>query len=73
MMINFNTQIIAEYITSKRPLGGLIFLLPQMSSEKIDGDSNDADNPDKIGQMKNGLIKLEQLLIHSRIPVSNMI
>lgn len=60
----------AEYIGQKKPLGGLLFLLPRMFS---------SDNKDSVGEgdhtavkelMKNILVELERLLVHADIRVS---
>lgn len=61
---------VAEYISQRQPLGGLLFLLPWMFSfeNKDDIGSNHQDHASE--QIKNLLAELEQLLLHSNIPVS---
>lgn len=61
---------VAEYISQRQPLGGLLFLLPQIFNfENKEGDEdNNQDHDTEL--MKNVLIELEQLLVHSNLPVS---
>lgn len=63
----------AEYIGKRQPLGGLIFLLPRIFSPENE-DSIDGDDED-IGKdsMNNILVELEQLLVHTNVPVSKRI
>ena len=60
----------AEYIVERQPLGGLLFLLPQMFGfENRDGTrSNHQDHGNEL--LKNLMAELEQLLIHANVPVS---
>ncbi|KAM7496954.1 hypothetical protein LguiA_021368 [Lonicera macranthoides] len=62
-----NLTLIREYIGQKKPLGGILFLLPRMFS---------SDNKDSVGEgdhtavkelMKNILVELERLLVHANI------
>ena len=53
-------------------MGGLLLLLPQRASDKIAEDGN-IDNLNEHRPMRNTLVELEQLLIHSNIPVSIML
>lgn len=63
-----NITFIREYIAQRQPLGGLLFLLPQMfSSENINGSVKGEQNFEKE-LMRNILVELEQLLIHANIP-----
>ena len=67
LFIYFGNSV-AEYISQRQPLGGLLFLLPPMSSfeNKDDIGSNHQDHATE--QIKNLLAELEQLLLHSNIP-----
>ncbi|THG03432.1 hypothetical protein TEA_013950 [Camellia sinensis var. sinensis] len=61
-----NITLIREYIGQRRPLGGLIFLLPWMFSPE---NKDNMDGGDDFGkEMKNILVELEPLLIHANIP-----
>ncbi|KAK1275019.1 hypothetical protein QJS04_geneDACA011719 [Acorus gramineus] len=53
-----------EYITNRKPLGGLVLLLPQKLREKI----GIADDDQGDGLMRNMLSEMEQLLVHANIP-----
>ncbi|GAV85935.1 Nicastrin domain-containing protein [Cephalotus follicularis] len=55
----FNFTFIKEYIERKQPLGGLLFLLPQMLS------SYAKHQKERINTV---LVELERLLIHANIP-----
>jgi len=60
---------IAEYITQRQPLGGLLFLLPQLFSfENRDDTKSIHVNQGEL--LKTVVAELEQLLIHAKIPVS---
>ncbi|KAM1310145.1 hypothetical protein ACFX15_006548 [Malus domestica] len=63
-----NISFVSEYITQKQPLGGLLFLLPQIFS--IESRERATSNHQTDGEvpMKNYLAELEKLLIHSKIP-----
>ncbi|KAK3017187.1 hypothetical protein RJ639_007838 [Escallonia herrerae] len=62
-----NVTFIREYIGQRKPLGGLLFLLPRMfSSEYKDSDGGDDDKPGKE-LLRNILVELERLLIHANI------
>ncbi|KAI8010428.1 Serine/threonine-protein kinase Nek2 [Camellia lanceoleosa] len=56
-----------EYIGQRRPLGGLIFLLPRMFSPE-NKDSTDEGDQNFGKEMKDILVELERLLIHANIP-----
>ena len=60
----------AEYIAESKPLGGLLFLLPQMFHFENKGGmgSNHLDGSKEL--LKNVLAELEQILIHINLPVS---
>ena len=66
------TNCVAEYIGQRKPLGGLIFLLPRMFSPQNKDSMGGGDDLDK-DLMKNILVELEQLLVHANIPVSKRI
>lgn len=66
MMLRFNI-FVSDYIANKRPLGGLLLLLPQKISDKLGGEQKNDDS----GLVKKILVELEQLLIHAEIPVSS--
>ncbi|KAG4183244.1 hypothetical protein ERO13_A09G097000v2 [Gossypium hirsutum] len=59
-----NITFVREYINQKKPLGGLLVLLPEVLSFKT-GGNNQVHEKEK---MKNLLAELERLLIHSNIP-----
>ncbi|GMJ10684.1 hypothetical protein like AT3G44330 [Hibiscus trionum] len=59
-----NITFVREYITQKKPLGGLLFLLPEVLSFKHGGNKQ---VPEKE-KMKKLLAELERLLVHSNIP-----
>ena len=60
----------ADYIAQRQPLGGLLFLLPQMFSfeNKDDMRSNHQNQGNDL--LKNVVAELERLLIHANVPVS---
>ncbi|KAI7990170.1 Nicalin-1 [Camellia lanceoleosa] len=62
-----NVTFIREYIGQRRPLGGLIFLLPRMFSPESK-DSMDEGDQNFGKEMKDILVELERLLIHANIP-----
>lgn len=59
-----------EYITQRKPLGGLLFLLPQIFDFKDKAASRSEDEVHDKGLMKTVLAELEKLLVHANIPVS---
>ncbi|KAF4374122.1 hypothetical protein F8388_012113 [Cannabis sativa] len=65
-----NISFVKEYISQRQPLGGLLFLLPQMFNYENKGgggvDSNHLEHGSE--ELRNVLNELEQLLIHSNIP-----
>lgn len=63
---------ITEYIVQRQPLGGLLFLLPQMFNfDNRDGMGIYHQNHGKE-LLRNVMVELEQLLIHANIPVSGI-
>ncbi|CAA2969357.1 nicalin-1 [Olea europaea subsp. europaea] len=67
-----NLTFIKEYITHRKPLGGLLLLLPpafSLNSESVGGAHHDSAKD----LMKEVLVELEQLLIHANTPVSETI
>lgn len=61
---------LADCITQKKAIGGLLLLLPQKISSESKEDKEDAGQIDEKEGMQNVVAELEQLLIHSNIPVS---
>ncbi|KAE9620617.1 hypothetical protein Lal_00019898 [Lupinus albus] len=61
-----NMSFVKEYIAESKPLGGLIFLLPQMFNFGKKGASNHQDGSKEL--LKNMLAELEQILIHANLP-----
>ncbi|KAG8495129.1 hypothetical protein CXB51_013257 [Gossypium anomalum] len=59
-----NITFVREYINQKKPLGGLLFLLPEIFSFENGGKKQVHEKE----QLKNLLAELEQLLIHANIP-----
>ncbi|XP_022883788.1 nicalin-1-like [Olea europaea var. sylvestris] len=62
-----NLTFIKEYITHRKPLGGLLLLLPpafSLNSESVGGAHHDSAKD----LMKEVLVELEQLLIHANTP-----
>ena len=60
-----------EYISQRKPLGGLLFLLPQMFN--LGNREAATEGKYQIREkelMKTVLAELERLLIHANIPVS---
>ncbi|XP_024025058.1 nicalin-1 [Morus notabilis] len=65
---DLNISFVKEYISQRQPLGGLLFLLPQIFSyENKDGIGRNHQDHERE-QIKNVLAELEQLLVHSNIP-----
>lgn len=58
----------AEYIEQKKLLGGLLLLLPPKFSPRNIDSTFGADKD--IASLRNKLLELEWLLMHSNIPVS---
>ncbi|XP_035546105.1 nicalin-1 [Juglans regia] len=63
-----NMSFVKEYIVQRQPLGGLLFLLPQMFNfDNRDGMGIYHQNHGKE-LLHNVMVELEQLLIHANIP-----
>ncbi|PKI73394.1 nicalin-1 [Punica granatum] len=58
---------VKEYISQRQPLGGLLFLLPQIFSFENKEGTTDSDQNGGLELLKNKLIELEQSLIHANI------
>ncbi|KAI8018848.1 hypothetical protein LOK49_LG04G03013, partial [Camellia lanceoleosa] len=56
----------AEYIGQRRPLGGLVILLPRMFSPENKDSMDEGDQ--NLGKEMDILVELERLLIHANIP-----
>ncbi|XP_054811556.1 uncharacterized protein LOC129312832 isoform X2 [Prosopis cineraria] len=63
-----NMTFVKEYIVEKKPLGGLLFLLPKMFSLENKGGMKSDHQDDGKEQLKNALAELEQILIHNNLP-----
>ncbi|OAY38231.1 nicalin-1 [Manihot esculenta] len=63
-----NITFVKEYITQRKPLGGLLFLLPQIFDFKDKAASRSEDEVHDKGLMKTVLAELEKLLVHANIP-----
>ncbi|XP_057956567.1 uncharacterized protein LOC131149818 [Malania oleifera] len=60
-----NVTFMREYISQRQPLGGLLFLLPQMFNSDRDG----REEGDKFGELlRNVLVELEQFLVRAYLP-----
>ncbi|KAL6563682.1 hypothetical protein OROGR_002641 [Orobanche gracilis] len=62
-----NLTSIRDYIGQRKPLGGLLLLLPQVFSPQH-SDSGGRSDQDSTDLVKDVLIELEQLLIHENVP-----
>lgn len=65
-------KFVAEFISQKKTLGGLLFLLPEMFRIENGDGGGTRDDVNGKGLMKNVLNELERLLIHVKMPVSNL-
>lgn len=63
-----NISFVKEYITQNQPLGGLLFLLPQIFHIENRERAKSNHQTDGVELLKNDLAELEKLLIHSKIP-----
>lgn len=70
ILVSILDNHIAEYISQRQPLGGLLFLLPQMFNFENKDGVGSCHQDYASEQIKNVLEELEQLLLHSNIPVS---
>lgn len=59
-----------EYIVAGKPLGGLLFLLPQMFNFENKGGVGSSGDDGSKELLKSVLAELEQILIHANLPVS---
>ncbi|XP_047938910.1 nicalin-1-like [Salvia hispanica] len=64
---DLNLTFIREYIEEKKPLGGLLLLLPQVLNPQMLGGKDEAGHAPAVG-IKEVLLDLERLLIHASIP-----
>ncbi|XP_057455951.1 uncharacterized protein LOC130747126 [Lotus japonicus] len=63
-----NMSFVQEYIAESKPLGGLIFLLPQMFRFENKGGTRGSHQDGSKELLKNALDELEQRLIHTNLP-----
>ncbi|KAJ6897197.1 hypothetical protein NC651_023158 [Populus alba x Populus x berolinensis] len=64
-----NITLVKEYISQRKPLGGLLFLLPQMFNfENREAATESKYQIREKELMKTVLVELERLLIHANIP-----
>ncbi|KAI4322448.1 hypothetical protein L6164_022142 [Bauhinia variegata] len=63
-----NMTFVKEYITERKPLGGLIFLLPQMFGFENQAGMRNNHQDNGKEPLKNVLSELEQILIHTNLP-----
>ncbi|KAJ6395482.1 hypothetical protein OIU77_020684 [Salix suchowensis] len=64
-----NITLVKEFIAQRKPLGGLLFLLPQMLNfENRDPTSESKYQIHEKKLIKNVLVELERLLIYANIP-----
>ncbi|KAK4791076.1 hypothetical protein SAY86_031489 [Trapa natans] len=61
-------SFVKEYISRRQPLGGLLFLLPQIFSFENKEGTGDSDKHHELELHKNSLLELEQSLVHANIP-----
>ncbi|XVE59608.1 hypothetical protein DITRI_Ditri05aG0059600 [Diplodiscus trichospermus] len=59
-----NITLLREYINQKKPLGGLLFLLPEIFRFENGGNKEIYEKE----KMKNKLAELEKLFVHANIP-----
>jgi hypothetical protein len=64
---DMDLTLIREYIGQKKPLGGLLFLLPRMFSPNNKETVAEGDQNTIKELMKNVLLELENLLVHAHI------
>lgn len=67
----FYCNLIAEYIEQRKPLGGLLLLLPPVFSPQNIETGDGADVDSARDPVKEALGEVERVLIHANIPVSN--
>lgn len=57
----------SDCIVNKKPLGGLLILLPRSGDG---GEAGDGDGASLIGVLRGVLMEVEQLFVHANLPVS---
>ncbi|KAK9122836.1 hypothetical protein Sjap_012438 [Stephania japonica] len=62
-----NLTVLREFIEMRRPLGGLLFLLPKHFDRSGKQDAEEGDEVE-VGRWRNTLAELEDLLIHASLP-----
>ncbi|KAH6789775.1 M28 Zn-peptidase nicastrin [Perilla frutescens var. frutescens] len=65
---DLNLTFIREYIEDKKPLGGLLLLLPQVFNPQNIDSKDEAGHDSSVGIIKELLLELERLLVHGNIP-----
>lgn len=65
---DLNLTFIKEYIEEKKPLGGLLLLLPQVFNPQNIDSKDEAGHDSAVGIIKGVLLELERLLVHANIP-----
>ncbi|KAH6755334.1 M28 Zn-peptidase nicastrin [Perilla frutescens var. hirtella] len=65
---DLNLTFIREYIEEKKPLGGLLLLLPQVFNPQNIDSKDEAGHDSSVGIIKELLLELERLLVHGNIP-----
>ncbi|KAH7561268.1 hypothetical protein JRO89_XS10G0203400 [Xanthoceras sorbifolium] len=63
-----NISFVKEYIYRNQPLGGLLFLLPEMFRLENESGGGSSSEVQEIQLIKNVLLELERLLIHAKVP-----
>ncbi|KAL5830795.1 hypothetical protein ACOSQ3_016214 [Xanthoceras sorbifolium] len=63
-----NISFVKEYIYRNQPLGGLLFLLPEMFRLENESGGGSSSEVQEIQLIKNVLLELERLLIHAKMP-----
>ncbi|KAH9659711.1 Nicalin [Citrus sinensis] len=60
-----NISFVTEYVSRKHPLGGMLFLLPEIFRLENGGGGMDVREKEVV---KNVLLELEKLLVHAKLP-----
>ncbi|KAH9699616.1 Nicalin [Citrus sinensis] len=60
-----NISFVTEYVSRKHPLGGMLFLLPEIFRLENGGGGKDVREKEVV---KNVLLELEKLLVHAKLP-----
>ncbi|XP_068659439.1 uncharacterized protein [Aristolochia californica] len=63
-----NITFLKECMTNKKPLGGLLLLLPPDSSDGSTEVAKEGDEVPVFGLFRNVFAELEQLLVHATVP-----